>query len=101
MKKYTFDQKRADIEWLTAQEMNDMDILCAMIINSNWFGVLFNHLLNMHVADTIGGNVKLFKEGRTPITDEKFMWGAQKIVEIQDFILSRGNLQTQLTTPQN
>lgn len=94
--KYKFDHKRADIEWLTAQEVKDLDILCSMIVNSNGFPVLFNHLLNAHVADTIGGNVKLFAEWRMPITDEKFVWGAQKIVEIQDFILSRWKLQQQI-----
>ena len=87
--KYKFDHKRADIEWLTAQEVKDLDILCSMIVNSNWFPVLFNHLLNVHVADTIWGNVKLMAEWRTPITDERFVGWAEKIVYIKDFIISR------------
>ena len=94
--KYKFDHKKADIEWLTAQEVKDLDILCSMIVNSNWFPVLINHLLNSHVAWTIWDNTKLFKEWRTPITDEKFVGWAEKIVFIQDFILSRGKLQQQL-----
>lgn len=89
IKKYNFQHQKADIEGLTEDEINSLDIFCTMACNSTGFPVFINYMLNTHVADTIGGNVALFKEGRTPVTDEKFMGGAQKIVEIQDFILSR------------
>ncbi len=91
-----FNHKKSEIEGLTQEEIKSLDILCSMVVNSNWFPVLINFLLNEHIATVLAENSIRGANDRPLITDDKFRGWLEKIIYFQDFILSRGKLQQQL-----